>query len=173
MIRKATEQDLPRIGQIYEELLDHEAATTSYTNWQKGLYPTVDYAAGALAAGTLYVGEDERGALYGTVILNQTQPEEYASISWNYEAAPEEIMVIHTLCIRPSCAGRGYGKEFVAFSEQHAREHGWSVIRIDTYEGNLPALAFYPPLGYEYAGTTRFHFHNVIWENLKCFDKKL
>ena len=173
MIRKATQKDLSQVAEIYEELLDHEAATVSYTNWQKGLYPTEEYAAQALEQDTLFVGEDENCRLYGCVILNQIQPAEYANIHWNYSARPEEVMVIHTLCIRPSCAGRGYGKQFVAFSEDYARQHGWSVIRIDTYEGNLPALSFYPPLGYQYAGTTRFHFQNVIWENLTCFDKRL
>lgn len=171
MIRIATDRDLPLIGELYGELLEH-GETVRRTNWQKGLYPTPDYARGAFDQGTLYVGEED-GGLYGCVILNQIQPPEYANISWNFEAAPEEVMVIHTLCIRPSLAGRGKGREFVGFCEAHARDKGWPVIRLDTYEGNYPACRLYEGLGYSYAGETRFHFHNVIRETLKCFDKRV
>lgn len=172
MIRKATMEDLQQVADIYDELLDYEANTVSYTNWQKGLYPTVEYAKQALEEETLFVGE-EAGTVYGCVILNQIQPPEYQNIPWSIQAAPEEVMVIHTLCIRPSCAGQGRGKAFVEFSEHYGREKGWKVIRLDTYEGNLPALNLYPGLGYRYAGLTKFHFQNVIWENLKCFEKLL
>lgn len=172
MIRKATQQDLSQVEATYNELFDHEAATTSYTNWKKGLYPTLDYARQAQEQGTLYVGE-ENGEIYGSVILNHIQPEEYQKIPWTFDAKPEEVVVIHTLCIRPSAARKGYGKEFCQFSEEFARQAGAKVIRLDTYEGNLPARSFYPKMGYRFAGSTKFHFQQVIWEVLFCYEKQL
>ena len=53
------------------------------------------------------------------------------------------------------------------------REQKAKVIRLDTYEGNTPASIMYPKLGYTYVGITKFHFQNIIWENLKCFEKAL
>ena len=42
MIRLATEQDLPLVGSIYEEILaEEEKRPASFTNWQRGKYPTV------------------------------------------------------------------------------------------------------------------------------------
>lgn len=41
----------------------------------------------------------------------------------------------------------------VAFCEAEARRQGRTVIRLDTWEGNLPANRLYPSLGYRYAGT--------------------
>ena len=172
MIRIATEQDLLQVEEIYNELLEQEAKTVSYTNWQKGLYPTITHAKRALEQNTLFVGE-ENNVLYGCVILNQIQPSEYADASWNFPAEPEEVMVIHTLCIRPSWKGKGKGRELVGFCEEYAHEKGWPIIRLDTYEGNTPACNLYLSLGYSYAGITKFHFEKVIWENLKCFDKHL
>lgn len=172
MIRIATEHDLTQVDDIYNELLDHEAETVSYTNWKKGLYPTLTYAQKALEQGTLFVGE-EKGVLYGCVILNQIQPPEYANVHWNIQTKPEEVMVIHTLCIRPSWKGKGKGNMLVKFCEEYARANGWPVIRLDTYEGNIPACHLYQSIGYSYAGTTKFHFQKVIWENLKCFDKRM
>lgn len=171
MIRKAIETDLPEAARIYEEILDQEdRRETSFTNWQRGKYPTYQTAREAFLADTLYTGE-EKGEIYGCIILNHLQPPEYASIPWKIPGEKEKILVIHTLVVAPAWAGRGKGKEFVAFAEEKARELGCVAIRLDTYEGNLPAAAMYERLGYRYAGSTLFHFQNVIWETLKCFEK--
>ena len=51
MIRAATEADLPKVAQIYEEILDLEEQTgVTTTNWQRGKYPTRDDARRALEA---------------------------------------------------------------------------------------------------------------------------
>jgi len=173
MIRPATAADLSAVAAIYDEILDHEAATVSYTNWQKGSYPTRATAERALKAGTLFVGEGEDGTLYGCVNLNHIQPEEYARLPWTIPAQGDEVLVIHTLCIPPSRSGRGHGREFVAFAEDYGRSVGSRVIRLDTYEGNLPALAMYPKLGYSYVGETEFFFEGFTREILKCFEKAL
>ena len=58
MIRPACLNDLPAVAQLYEEILDQEdQRPVSYTNWQRGKYPTLDTARAALQAGTLFVGE--------------------------------------------------------------------------------------------------------------------
>ena len=46
-------------------------------------------------------------------------------------------------------------------------------MRLDTYEGNAPAAAFYPKLGYRLAGSTEFFFEGFIRETLICFEKDL
>lgn len=105
MIRLATEQDLPLVGSIYEEILaEEEKRPASFTNWQRGKYPTVEHARAALEAGTLYVAEED-GEVYGCVNLNGEQLAEYAALNWSVPADPEDVMVIHTLCISPRWAG--------------------------------------------------------------------
>ncbi len=172
MIRKGTAADLDACAKIYEEHLDYEAANISYTNWQKGLYPTRATAEKALAAGTLYVDEED-GVVVGCANLNHIQPAEYANIPWSIPAQPEQVLVIHTLVYLPTHTGGGRGRRFVAFAEDLGREQGCTVIRLDTYEHNEPAKAFYPKLGYRYAGITEFFFEQVIRENLVCYEKAL
>ena len=88
MIRLATAADLPAVAAIYDAILDREAkAGVSYTNWQKGKYPTLDTAKGILEAGTLYVGADEDGTVWGSMNLNGCQLPEYAKIDWSIPAA--------------------------------------------------------------------------------------
>ena len=172
MIRKAAAADLPAIGEIYEAIFDREARGPVYTNWLRGTYPTVDSARQVLEAGTLYVGGED-GALWGVVNLNGIQLPEYGKIPWTIPAEPEEVGVIHTLCIHPAHSGKGYARQMVAFCEEAARAQGKAVIRLDTWEGNAPANRLYPSLGYRFAGATEFFFQGYIRETLNCYEKKL
>lgn len=173
MIRKAVEADLPRAAQIYEEILAREEETgTTSTNWQRGKYPTIEHARQALEAGTFYVMEEE-GDLFGCVNLNGAQLPEYDAIPWTIPARPEEVAVIHTLCISPRWAGRGKARAFVAFCEEEARRQGKTVVRLDTWIENTPANRLYPGLGYRLAGKTMFHFMGFVWEELNCYEKAL
>ncbi|MCI9121987.1 MAG: GNAT family N-acetyltransferase [Oscillibacter sp.] len=172
MIRKATAADLPQIGGIYDAIFDQEAQGPVYTNWLRGTYPSLDSARQVLEAGTLYVGE-EAGTLWGVVNLNGVQLPEYDRIPWTIPAEAEQAGVIHTLCIHPGQSGRGYARQMVAFCEETARAQGKTVIRLDTWEGNLPANRLYTGLGYRFAGATEFFFQGYIHEILNCYEKKL
>lgn len=172
MIRPATAADLSAIEAIYDAILTQEEAGPVYTNWQRGKYPTLETARQVLEAGTLYVGE-KNGTIWGTVNLNGIQLPEYDLIPWTVPAAPEQVAVIHTLCIHPAMSGRGYARQMVAFCEEEARRLGRTVIRLDTWEGNLPANQLYPALGYSFAGATEFFFQGFIHEILNCYEKAL
>ena len=171
-IRPANVADLDGITAIYDAILDREEAGPVYTNWQRGKYPTADTARQALEAGTLYVGE-ENGFLWGVVNLNGIQLPEYGAIPWSIPAEKEQVAVIHTLCIHPAASGQGRAKQMVAFCEEESRRQGKTVMRLDTWEGNLPANRMYPALGYRYAGAAEFFFQGFIPEILNCYEKAL
>ena len=173
MIRLASPADLPAIAAaIYDAIPDREEAGPVYTNWQLGKYPTADTARQALEAGTLYVGEED-GFLWGVVNLNGIQLPEYDAIPWTIPAERNQVAVIHTLCIHPARAGRGLARRMVAFCEEEARRQGRTVMRLDTWEHNLPANRMYPSLGYRFAGATEFFFQGFIHEILNCYEKSL
>ena len=171
-IRPAVAADLDGITAIYDAIPDREEAGPVYTNWQRGKYPTVDTARQALEAGTLYVGEED-GFLWGVVNLNGIQLPEYDAILWTFPAERNQVAVIHTLCIHPVRAGRGLARRMVAFCEEETRRQGKAVMRLDTWEGNLPANRMYPTLGYRYAGAAEFFFQGFIREILNCYEKAL
>ena len=173
MIRPATAGDLPAIEAIYNAIFDVEEAGPVYTNWQRGKYPTYDTARQVLEQGTLYVGEDESGFLWGVVNLNGVQLPEYADIPWQFSAEDAQVAVPHTLCIHPQRAGQGLARRMIAFCEDTARAQGKTVMRLDTWEGNLPANHLYPLLGYSLAGATEFFFQGYIHEILNCYEKRL
>ena len=171
-IRPATAADLNGITAIYDAILDREEAGPVYTNWQRGKYPTTDTARQALEAGTLYVGQED-GFLWGVVNLNGIQLPEYDAIPWTIPAEREQVSVIHTLCIHPAASGQGRAKQMVAFCEEESRRQGKTVMRLDTWEGNLPANRMYPALDYRYAGAAEFFFQGFIREILNCYEKAL
>ena len=171
MIRLARPSDLDGVARIYDEIL-HDADCLRFTNWQPGKYPCRATAERALNEGWLYVMEED-GEITATAILNKEQLPEYDKLPWSIHAPREQVFVIHTLCVPPSRGGQGRARQFVAFSEELGRSLGCTALRLDTYEGNEPALSMYPKLGYRTVGKTLFHFQNIIWENLTCFEKAL
>ena len=111
--------------------------------------------------------------VFAAVILNGVQLPEYDLIPWQFEAQAEQVMVIHTLVVSPRFSGRGKAREMVAFCEEESRRQGKTVMRLDTYEGNLPANTMYPKLGYRFAGHAQFLFQGFLDEILNCSEKKL
>jgi GNAT superfamily N-acetyltransferase len=165
MIRPAVSDDIEKIAQTYDELLQWEQENGSTTNWVSGLYPTRKVPEDKIPVGEMFVLE-ENGDICASMVLNHDQLPEYADIEWLYPAENNECLVIHTLCIPPSKAHRGYGKKMVQFAFDYAKTHGCKVIRIDTYENNEPAKSLYQKLGFRIAGYGECLFQGLIPEKL-------
>ncbi|MCR5035545.1 MAG: GNAT family N-acetyltransferase [Clostridia bacterium] len=175
-IRKATKQDIPAIVGIYEEIHDKEAAGVTTTGWLRDVYPTAETAAGSIQRDDMFVQEDERGNIVGTAIINRNQVDCYVDGSWEYPAADEEIMVIHTLIISDKNGRRGSGHEFLQFYEDYARDNGCPYLRLDTNARNTAARAFYQKHGYKEIGIVPTVFNGIPGVDLvlieKCLEKR-
>ena len=145
VFRKAAAADLDGVEDSYGEFFDHEETHHPWTVWKRGVYPTRQTAQQSLEAGSLYVLEED-GRILASVILNRDQPPEYAQIPWSCPAGPEEALVIHTLCVRPSLAGQGLGTLIVHRAMEEARQLGCKAIRLDTGGQNKPAVGLYTKL---------------------------
>lgn len=172
MIRKATAADISAVNAIYEALLDREEQGLLTTGWTRGVYPTEQTARDALAAGTLHVLADG-GRVVAAAKIDQQQMAQYAQCPWRYEAAPEQVLVLHTLVVAPDVKGKGCGTAFVGFYEQLARETGRPYLRIDTNARNTPARTLYAKLGYTEAGIVAGTFNGIPDVQLVCLEKKV
>lgn len=174
MIRLAIESDLPAVAAIYEAILDHEDATGVHlTGWQRGAYPTADTARGIFEAGTLYVGVDEDGTVWGSMNLNGWQLPEYADGDWSVPAEDAQVAVIHTLTIDPKRAGQGLARQMIAFAEETARQQGKTAMRFDTGVENDAANYLYPRIGYRSAGVVDTFFMGYARRPLQLYEKAL
>lgn len=173
MIRKAGLQDIGQIEKSYTELLLYEQEHVAYTVWKLGVYPTRETAEKSVREGTLYVLEQD-GEICASVIANRIQPEEYGSIAWKYQAEPDEVFVIHLLCVRPSKAGCGIGRKMVQFAMEEGKRQNCRTIRLDTGAQNKPAVALYQKLGFELAGTATMAIGGLIaHEGHLFFEKRI
>ena len=151
MIRRAVERDIDAVERQYAEILDFEQEHGSRTNWKAGVYPTRAVAEQGVADGSRSVMEED-GSLCASMLLNHVQLDVYASIAWKYAAEPEKVLVIHTLCVPPSQAGKGIGSRMVRFALEEAARRGCEVMRLDTWEHNEPAASLYRKLGFRDSG---------------------
>lgn len=71
--------------------------------------------------------------------LDKSQAPGYKALKWKYNAPPDEVLVIHTLCVRPSKSGHGYCRAMVEFAKMYGQEHGCKVISLDTHVHNESA----------------------------------
>ena len=170
ILRKATEEDIPAVAEIFEHVIDREETVKVNVGWKRGVYPTEDTAREALAAGDLYVLEDD-GRIVATGRINQAQVPEYALAGWTTDNPDDKVMVLHTLAVEPSASGHGYGTKFVAFYEKHAKETGCAALRMDTNEINKPARALYARLGYREVGIVPCSFNGIPGVQLVCLEK--
>lgn len=171
-IRKAEEKDISAIVGIYDDIHTAEESGNVIIGWIRGVYPVRETAEAALTRGDLFVIEDG-GAVVGTGIINRTQVESYRSGNWRFPAEDSDVMVLHTLVISPCRAGKGYGKAFVAFYENYARENGCRYLRIDTNARNSNARAMYKKLGYTEIGIVPTVFNGIPDVQLVLLEKKL
>lgn len=84
-----------------------------------------------------------------------------------------EVMVLHTLVVDPLERSRGYGKVFVAFYENYARQQGCAELRMDTNMINKSARKMYKKLGYEEVGIIDCVFNGIPDVKLVCLEKYL
>lgn len=170
MFRKATEKDIDRITEIYDEIHTETEAGRMTTNWVRGTYPTRQTAESSVRCGDMFVEEDN-GLVVAAAKINREQVAEYAEAVWQYDAPDDQVMVLHTLVVSPKAKGRGYGSKFVAFYENYALEHGCPYLRMDTSIKNLSARALYKKLGYREAGVILSEFNGIPDMQLVCLEK--
>ena len=96
IIRPAAAHDLARIEEIYDAIHTAEEAGNVSIGWVRGVYPTRATAQAALDAGELFVLESD-GTVYAAGRINREQVPVYAEVPWAHDAAPEQVLVLHTL----------------------------------------------------------------------------
>lgn len=172
MIRLAQRGDIPAIAEIYEAIHDREEQGLCTTGWLRGIYPTEQTALTALAAGDLYVLE-ENGIVRAAARINQEQVPEYVNAHWEHDAPANQVLVLHTLVVDPSCEGRGLAKQFVTFYEAEGLRRECPYLRMDTNARNTRARQLYAALGYSEAGIVDCQFNGIPGVHLVCLEKRI
>ena len=139
MVRVATEEDIPRILELYREL----AITTSQTE-QRGSRSLDDYRrvfaeVSALPGHELLVAEDE-GKVVGTMVLLIVPNLSHNALPW----ALVENMVVDEKYRR-----RGIGRLLMEYAIAQAKKAGCYKVQLLSNKKRLEAHRFYRSMGFE------------------------
>lgn len=97
-VRRATAGDLEPLWGLYAASCARQVPGDMGPDWHMGVYPTRSDLEGRLAAGELYVGE-QNGALVAAMVVTQGEDPIYAKVPWQVPAAPDEVAVLHLLVV--------------------------------------------------------------------------
>ena len=172
MIRPAQPQDIDGVVKIYDAILLGQEQGQRTVGWQRGVYPTRQTALNALAAGDLFVLEQD-GGIVASCRINQHQEDSYSGLQWQHPAPDDRVMVLHTLTVAPWAEGKGHARAFVDFYEQHALKNGCPYLRMDTNANNAVARALYKKLGYTESGIVPTEFNGISGVMLVGLEKYL
>lgn len=172
-IRKGEAADLQAVADIYRRIHEQESKGEVTIGWNPDTYPTPATAEEGLADGNLFVATID-DVVVASAIINREQPSAYSEVEWTIKADDDRIGVLHTLTVHPDYGHRGIGKSFVKFFEDHCRELGYEVVRLDTQVKNTRPFSMYPKLGYRLAGIRITRFEDLPDEvELAMFEKRL
>lgn len=154
LVRTAAPVDMPSVWRAYADVAGRMQTTPPDIWWRMGMHPSREHLEQALGAGELFIaveGADEgAGAerVVGAFILDGHQVPDYGLAPWAVACSPEQVRVVHLLCVHPCARGRGVGRLLLAAARDRARAEGARSIRLDTFDINEPAIALYRSFGF-------------------------
>jgi ribosomal protein S18 acetylase RimI-like enzyme len=151
MIKKLLQENLPDAFSIIESVI-RKMNAEKIEQWDE-VYPNVEVLEEDIKKGEAY-GFFDSTELKGFIVLNEEYSAEYDSLEW--EACCGKSLIIHRLSVKANCQGQGIAKGLMDFSEEYARQKGYSSIRLDAFLDNKAALNLYEKRGYRKAGTVTF-----------------
>ncbi len=166
------ENDIDELEQLYNDLNDHLAKGVNYPGWLKDIYPVRQDAIHGVKNGNLYVAK-HNGKIIGSVILSHEPEPAYFKAKWEFESDYSDVYVVHTFAVHPEFLKCGVGKAIMDFSIKQSIKLKAKSIRLDVYEGNIPAISLYEKCGFKYIDTVDLGLgiHGLNW--FKLYEKLL
>ena len=164
--------DIDELEKLYDDLNDHLAKGINYPGWKKGVYPIRQDAANGIKNGNLYVAKHE-GKIVGSVILSHVPEPAYYQAQWQIESDYSDVFVVYTFTVHPDYLKCGLGKALMDFAQELAVKSKVKSIRLDVYEGNMPAIRLYEKCGFKYIGTVDLGLGNYGLDWFKLYEKLL
>ncbi len=171
-IQKADSLDIAQVGRLYDSVCDYLSSTVNYPGWKKGLYPTAEDAASAIAEGSLYIAVLESRVI-GAVTLRNKPEHGYEQANWSIDLTYDKVFVVYTLAVLPQLMNRGVASDLLRFAEDTARKSGMKAIRLDVVANNIPAIRLYEKLGFMCVGDFDLGYGKYGLDLFKLYEKNL
>jgi ribosomal protein S18 acetylase RimI-like enzyme len=172
IIELGKENDIDELENLYNDLNDYLAGGVNYPGWIKGIYPIRQNAIDGVKNGNLYVAKNS-GKIIGSIILSHEPEQAYCNVKWGFEYDYSDVFVIHTFVIHPKFMQCGVGKTLIEFAYEYSIKSKVKSIRLDVYEGNIPAIKLYEKCGFKYIDTVDLGLKNYGLDWFKLYEKLL
>lgn len=164
IFRRAIESDVEAIVAIMNDAI-RRLGEQGVDQWQHG-YPNAERIVQDVAEGIGWVLCDDEVVAYGALVLSGEPA--YANISdGEWITREENYAVVHRMCVKDACTGRGYGRRFMTEAEAVSAATKRSM-RVDTHADNRIMQHLLRKMGYTYCGMIYFESRN-----LTAFEKLL
>jgi ribosomal protein S18 acetylase RimI-like enzyme len=171
-IELGKEKDIDELEQLYNDLNDYLEKEVNYPGWKKGVYPIRQNAIDGVKQGNLYVAK-YNGQIVGSLILSHEPEPAYYKVKWNFECDYSDVFVVYTFVVHPNFLKCGVGKALIDFSIEHSIKSQVKLIRLDVYEGNIPAIKLYEKCGFKYIDTVDLGLGNYGLNWFKLYEKSI
>ncbi len=163
-IVKPTADDLPEIYALYQTVIGDMHARKLY-QWHWGQYPYEALLQEDIREGRLHIITDELGLAGVFALCVGGNEPEYREVDWQLGDNP---VCLHRIAVHPDRGGRGYARQAVIFAKDYGRRLGCDAFRVDTYEENTRALAFFASETEREAGTFSLQGFDKLYHCFEC-----
>ena len=150
IIRLAEKKDIDRIMQIIADARE-SIGRLGIDQWQYG-YPTRDIVKEDIMLERSFVVV-ENGEICATFALMLHGEPTYKKIYCGAWIGDGDYLALHRIAINSANRGRGIAEGIISFLCEYSNENGYSSVRVDTHEGNIPMRKMLEKNGFEYCGT--------------------
>ena len=150
IIRLAEKKDIDQIMQIIADARE-SIGRLGIDQWQYG-YPTRDIVKEDIMLERSFVVV-ENGEICATFALMLHGEPTYKKIYCGAWIGEGEYLALHRIAIKSANRGKGIAEGIIEFLSKYSNENGYSSVRVDTHEGNIPMRKMLEKNGFEYCGT--------------------
>ncbi|MCR2035440.1 GNAT family N-acetyltransferase [Adlercreutzia mucosicola] len=111
--------------------------------------------AGVSPAGAV---DGEGAVIASAMVVNHEGAPGYAAVSWDVDAAPEQVGVLHVVATLPAYHGRGFARQLLRGGIEIARGDGLVALRLDTFPHNIRGRGLYKSCGFTDHGLWTVHY---------------
>ena len=170
--RKGTKQDLPQLVKLYDTLCDYLEENQNPPGWKKGYYPAEMDAIAACNEDSQYLLLDG-DIIIASIVLNHHPEAAYSKATWKTTFNYSHIFVIRTFCVHPDYLKKGIGSYLLQEVFSLAKANNINSLRLDVFQGNIPAQRLYEAAGFEYIDTVDLGLGEFGLDWFKLYEKTI
>lgn len=166
---KCKTDDFARITEFYKYAIDNSPTMETYGRWIYGQHPTDEMIKSYIDGGYMYYAQKDQ-TIIAAIALTPFQTEDYHSVNWSVSLNDNEVLVVHILCVNPSCQKQGIAKQIMEEVISLAKSIGMRAIRLDALCCNEPAHKLYENCGFTKRGIQNWYADNTGWIDFYLYE---